>query len=111
MILPIYVFTLILLKQFDGKFCEKIRKWAVFLIIPVVLVVFCIAVKSIMNNVLNSYEYVAMLIGITSLISLMLIKIKDSKYQHLIFLVSALAILFCGFGSVSMRDVVVCLGF
>lgn len=105
--LPIYVFTLILLKPLKGEFYKSLRQFGALLVMPIVIAMF-VFVKQLGIGIL---EYFALVTAFMSIISVGLISLKKSKYQHLIFLVLAIVILLIGFGPLSIENVVrSCLG-
>ena len=109
MFLAFYVLLMLLITSFKEKLYIRIRKYSIFLLLPIIALMLYAMYYSVV--VLRDYHilhmcYWALISVILALVFVVLAKVKDSKYQYMIFLAAAICFIIAGFGPLSERTVV-----
>ena len=100
------IYTLILSKPFEEKIFTYTRKWMGYTLIPVIGVLIFGTAKNILQSGVKFGEYFYIISAIWAAISIVLIIIKEGKYQFVNFCVLAVLSITSAFGPMSMYSVV-----
>ncbi len=112
-----YILLMLFIAPFKERLYVNIRKWSVLLLLPIIAMMVYIVCHNIMScresyglgyryRAYLSLYYWIFIDAILALVYIVLTKVKDSKYQYMIFLAVAICFVIAGFGPLSMNNVV-----
>ena len=99
------IYTLILSTPFEEKIFAYSRKWMGYTLIPVVGVLIFGTIKNILQSGVRFEEYLYIVSAIWAIASIVLIMVKEGKYQFVNFCVLAVLAITSAFGPMSMYNV------